>query len=209
MQVSMPSASTSTFIRPSSSMSSLSHSMKVRSVHGGVADGDQLVEPPARQDEAADMLGEMARKAEEPAGKLDGAADHRVVRVEPGLRGSARRGCRSPQLPHCGVGEAGGDVLGQAQRLADLADGAAGAIADHGGGDAGALAAVALVDVLDDLLAPLVLEIDVDVGRLAAFRRDEAREEQVVLVGIDGGDAEHVADGGIGRRAAALAQDAA
>ena len=33
----------------------------------------------------------------------------------------------------------------------------------------GAVAAVFVVDVLDDFLAPLVLEVDVDVGRLVAF----------------------------------------
>ena len=95
----------------------------------------------------------------------------------------------------------------QPERLADLADRRAAAIADHGGGDAGALAAVFAVDILNDLLAPLVLEIDVDVGRLAPLRRDEALEQQIGAVGIDLGDAETEADGGIGRRAAALAED--
>ena len=75
------------------------------------------------------------------------------------------------------------------------------------GGDAGVLAAVLLVDVLHHLLAPLVLEIDVDVGRLVALARDEALEEQVDALRIDLGDAEAVADGGVGRRAAALAED--
>ncbi len=42
---------------------------------------------------------------------------------------------------------------------------------DHGRGDPGAVAAVFLVDVLDHLLAPLMLEIDVDVGRLACAPR--------------------------------------
>jgi hypothetical protein len=40
-----------------------------------------------------------------------------------------------------------------------------------------------------------VLEIDVDVGRLAALLRDEALEQQVVAFRIDRGDAEDVADG--------------
>ena len=57
------------------------------------------------------------------------------------------------------------------------------------------VAAVGLEDPLHDDLAPLVLEIDVDVGRLAALLGDEALEQQVVAVGIDRGDAEHVADG--------------
>ena len=52
-----------------------------------------------------------------------------------------------------------------------------------------------------------MLEIDVDVGRLAPLRRDEALEQQIGAVGIDLGDAEAEADRGIGRRAAALAED--
>ena len=77
----------------------------------------------------------------------------------------------------------------------------------HGRGDAGALTAVESVDPLDHLLAPLVLGIDVNIGRLLALGGDEALEQHVVFGGIDGGDAEHVADGGIGGRAAALAED--
>ena len=95
----------------------------------------------------------------------------------------------------------------QPHRLADLAHGRARAIADDGGGEPGAVAAVARVDVLDHLLAPLVLEIDVDVGRLLALGRDEALEQQVDLGRVHRGDAEAVADGGVGRRAAPLAQD--
>jgi hypothetical protein len=57
--------------------------------------------------------------------------------------------------------------------------------------------------------AALVLEIDVDVGRLVALGADEALEQQVDLRRVDRGDAETVADRRVGRRAAALAQDAA
>ena len=91
-------------------------------------------------------------------------------------------------------------------QIADLADGGAAAIADHGGGDAGALAAVFAVDVLDHLLAPLVLEIDVDVGRLAAVFGNEAGEQEIAFVGIDRGDAEAKADRAVGCGAAALAE---
>ena len=83
-----------------------------------------------------------------------------------------------------------GDILRQAQHLADLAHRAARAIVDDGGGDAGAVAAIACIDVLDHLLAPLMLEIDIDIGRLVALLGDEAREQQVVLRRIDRGDAE-------------------
>ena len=113
---------------------------------------------------------------------------------------------RAPTAPLAG-GQAGGHVLGQAQGLAHVADGALGAIADDGGGDARAFAAIAFVDMLDDLLSPLVLEVDVDVGRLAPVRRQKAFEQQVGFGRIDRRDAQHIADGGIGRRAAPLAQD--
>jgi hypothetical protein len=63
--------------------------------------------------------------------------------------------------------------------------------------------------VLDHLLAPLMLEIDVDVGRLAALGGDEALEQKVGALGIDLGDAEAEAHRRVRRRAAALAQDAA
>ena len=95
----------------------------------------------------------------------------------------------------------------EAERLADLAHRRAAAIGDHGGGDAGAVAAVAAIDILDHLLAPLMLEIDVDVGRLLPLRRDEALEQEVDLGRVHIGDGEAVADGGVGRRAAPLAED--
>ena len=61
--------------------------------------------------------------------------------------------------------------------------------------------------MLDHLLAPLVLEIDIDVGRLAAIRGDEALEQEVAVARVDVGDAQAVTDRRIGRRAAALAED--
>ena len=106
------------------------------------------------------------------------------------------------------AGERAGHILGQAERLADLAHRAARAVAADHRGQRGMVVAVGLVDPLDHFLAPLMLEIDVDVGRLVAALGDEALEQQLVLDRIDRGDAEHVADHRIGRRAAALAEDA-
>jgi hypothetical protein len=53
-----------------------------------------------------------------------------------------------------------------------------------------------------------VLEIHIDVGRLAPLLAHEPLEEKPLAHGIDRRDAEHVADGRVRRRAAALAQDA-
>ncbi len=71
------------------------------------------------------------------------------------------------------------------------------------------LAPVQFVDVLDGLLAPVGLDVDVDVGGLAALGGEEALEHQPVVDGVDRGDLQRVTDRGVGRRAAALAEDAA
>ena len=64
------------------------------------------------------------------------------------------------------------------------------------------------VDVLDDLFAPLVLKIDIDIGRLAPLGRDEPLEQQIGTIGIDLRHAETETDRGIGGRTAPLAEDA-
>src|SRR5262249_15831909 len=61
----------------------------------------------------------------------------------------------------------------------------------------------------DHLFAPLVLEIDIDVGRLVAGGTDKALEQHVDTRRIDCGDTEAVADDRIGSRTAPLAKDAA
>jgi hypothetical protein len=75
------------------------------------------------------------------------------------------------------LGQASIHARSDAQRAAGVAQRAARAPADDGGGQRGAFAAVFGVDVLDDLFAPLVLEVDVDVGRLVALAGDEALEQ--------------------------------
>ena len=176
-------------------------------LHGAVVDRHGLVEPLARQHEAADVLREMAREAEQLRREADRLADLGVGGIEPGLA-DVLVGDLAVALAPDSAGERRGHVLLEAQRLADLADRHARAVVDDGRADGGALAAVARIEVLDHLLAPLVLEIDVDVGRLAALGGDEALEQQVDLGRIDAGDAEAEADRAVGGRAAALAQDA-
>ena len=92
-----------------------------------------------------------------------------IFRVEAGLADMIVGQIVVAIAPH-GFRQRRGDVFRQAQNFADFADGAARAVVDDGGADRRAMAAVAPVDILDDFLAPLVLEIDVDIGRLAAVR---------------------------------------
>ena len=114
------------------------------------------------------MLRQMARHADHLLGERDGPPQMRVAQIEPGLFDPAVLDLLAPASP-MGRGDRRGDVFGQAHHLADLADRAARAVMDHRRRDPGAVAAVFLVDVLDHLLAPLMLEIDVDVGRLLAL----------------------------------------
>src|SRR3546814_7183281 len=65
-------------------------------------------------------------------------------------------------------------VLRESERLAYVAQRALGAVADDGRAERGVIAAIGLEHPLHDDLAPLMLEIHVDVRRLAPFLADEA-----------------------------------
>ena len=186
-------------------MSSLSHSMKVRSSMAALPIGTVSSSRSRVSTKPPTCWERWRGKPISSFGERDRLPDRRIGGIEPGLADVIVRQAVAI-APH-GLGERCGHVLRQAQGLADFADGAARAIVNDGRADRGALAAVALVDVLDHLLAPLVLEIDVDVGRLAAVFRDEAGEQELRRRRIDRGDAEAKADRAVGRRAAALAEN--
>jgi len=176
--------------------------------HGGVLHRHQGGQRGLGDHEAADVLREVAREAQDLLRQVQQLAHLQVVQFEALLGDALREAFRL--VPPGGVArQLVGLVGGEAQRLADVAQRAARAVADHGGGQRGALAAVLAVDVLDDLLAPLVFEVDVDVGWLVALARDEALEQHVHARRVDLGDAQAVAHGRVGGRAAALAEDAA
>ena len=94
------------------------------------------------------------------------------------------------------------------QRPADVLDRRLGLHRAEGAdlGDVGV--AVLLADVLDDLVPPLLAEVDVDVGRLGAVRVEEPLEEQVVLERADVAEMEQIADQGAAGRAAGRGRDA-
>ena len=174
--------------------------------HGRVLDRDQLAQGALRDHEAADMLGEVAREAHQLLGQLQCQAQGRIVRVEPGFAQGRLVQALAAVAPDRAA-ERFLHVRRQAHDLGDLAHRRLGAVADHGGGECGVVATVGPVDPLDHLLAAFMLEVDVDVGRLVALGRDEALEQHVDVRGVDRGDAQCVADDGIGGRAAPLAQD--
>jgi hypothetical protein len=178
--------------------------------HGGGLDGRGLAERPARDDEAAHVDREVAGEPLELAGEEERLPHGgRSRSVEPRLRQDLGR--------HLSRVFVGADELrqpvhlreGEAERLAHVADRGAGAVADDLAHHAGVVAAVLLVDVLEHLLPALVLEVDVDVRRLAALDGDEPLEQEPHPHRVDGGDPEAVAEDGVRGAAPALAQDAA
>ena len=208
MAVSMPRPSTSTF-RSSKSFEIVLVPLDDGALrHGGILYRHQLRQRPGGDHEAADVLGEMARKAEDflhQRGELRGDA---AVAGNAGFLEAIHHLLAVVPPGHV-LGQQVHEVVADAQRLADIADGAARAIGDERGGERGAVAAVALVDVLDHFLAPLVLEVHVDVRRLVALLGHEALEQQMHLGGVQFGDAEAEAHCRVGGGAAPLAEDVA
>ena len=156
-------------------MSSLSHSITCRSTMAAGSIGTRSSSRSRVRTKPPGCWRRWRGDADQLAGQVQGQAQARVVR---GRGRVPRHACLgdavvrpAPDL----AGQGAGHVLGQAQRLADLAHRAAGAVADDHGGQRGAVVAVGLVDPLDHLLAPLVLEIDVDVGRLVARSSETKR----------------------------------
>ena len=176
--------------------------------HRGIVDRHGFIEAVVGQHKAADVLRQVARKPQDLRHQPRQPGDFGGIRIETAFGEAAALHMAGKTAPD-GAGQPRRHILRQAEHLADLAHRAARAIMDHGRDDAGTVAAIAVIDILHHLLAAFMLEINVDIGRFAAFFGNEARKQQVVLHRIDGGDAEHIADRRIRRRSAPLAQDAA
>lgn len=150
----------------------------------------------------------MSREAEELVGEIDEEADGGMVGVECELSELiVVEGTAMPPVDF--FSDLIDEVEAKTEGFTDIADGGPWSVGDDFGGDAGVVAAVLLVDVLDDFFAAFVFEIDVDVGGFVSGGGEEAFEEEIDPCGVDGGDTDAVADGGIGGGASTLAEDAA
>src|SRR3546814_8412560 len=124
------------------------------------------------------MLRQVARRLQQFADEAVQPLDLAIVRIEPGLNEAPGRHLLAPASP-ARIGKPRGHILAETERLADLANRAARAVVNDGRRDPGALAPIAVVDVLDHLLAPLMLELDVDVGRLVALGRQDRKSTRL------------------------------
>ena len=175
--------------------------------HRAVADRHRFAQRPLGQNEPADVLRQVPRHPDHLFGQGQHPAQVGITQVQPGFAFDVGFLDRVPVTAPHRLGQRAGHVFGQTHRLAHLADRHARAVMDHRGAQPGAMAAIALIDVLDHFLAPLMLEIDVDIGRLLALFGNEPVEQQGVARRIDRGDFQHIADRRIGRRSAPLAQN--
>jgi hypothetical protein len=173
--------------------------------HGRILDRHQHGQRLARDHEAADMLGQMARQTDQLPGQCNEPPHHGDSGIKPASRIRIRH-----RIPPVRPGQRlVRSAPPQTQRLGPHRGSRCAAIADHRGRQCGPLATVLGVDVLDDFLAPLVLEIHIDVRWLVALARDEASEQHLHRGRIDSVMCQAIADDGVGRRAASLAEDAA
>ena len=145
-------------------------------VHRRVLDRHHAVEPVACDDEAARVLRQMARKADHFGREFGELHDDRVGGIEAGfLEPLADDAAAVP--PSERFRQPVDLVERQPERLADVAQRALGPVRVQRRRQRRAVPAVLGVDVLHHFLAPLVLEVDVDVGRLVALLADEALEQ--------------------------------
>ena len=94
-------------------------------------------------------------------------------------------------------------AVGHLQHAADVAQHAARLQRAEGDDLRHPVAAVALLHVADDLVAPVLAEVDVEVGHRHALGIEEALEQEVEADRIEVGDGERIGDERAGARAAA------
>ena len=175
--------------------------------HRGGLHGDELDERPAGDDHAARVLRDVARQPGDLVGQRAEGAPAARGQLLPGV-GQARE-VVGDRLGRPAVGDAGEPFqvgVRQAERLADVADGAACPVGREGGDERGVLAAVALGDGDDQRGADVPREVKVDVGNRRQLAVEEAAEREVRPHRIDVREPGEVADDRADRGAAAPAR---
>src|SRR3546814_16589262 len=105
------------------------------------------------------MLRQVARRLQQFADEAVQPLDLAIVRIEPGLNEAPGRHLPAPASPPR-IGKPRGHILAETERLADLANRAARAVLNDGRRTPGAPAPIAVVEVLEPLPAPPLLDTD-------------------------------------------------
>src|SRR5436305_15265406 len=109
----------------------------------------------------------MARETDELIGEMHGAEDRLIEGIELALTHLLFAQPAAPASPHT-TRQIGANIFAETEHFRDFADRTARAVMNDGGRQRRAMMAITLVDILNDFFAPLVFEIDIDVGRLFA-----------------------------------------
>ena len=163
---------------------------------GGPLERHELGQRVAADDHAGGMRRGVARHALELAGDVDELVDALVALVHLAEgRGDLERLVElDAQLVGDGLGDAVDLAVAVAHDAADVPDRRPGEHRAEGDDLGHVVLAVLAGDVVDDLVAAGVLEVDVDVRHRHAVRVEEALERQLVDDRVDGRDAQRVGD---------------
>ena len=157
-------------------------------------EGHELGQGLAADDHAGGMGGGVAGHALELPGEVDDALDPRVGVVLAAQVGADLEGLLEPdpQLVGDGLGDPVDVAIAVAEDPADVPDGGPGEHRPEGDDLGDMVLAVLPGDVGDDLVAAVVLEVDVDVGHRHPVGVQEALEGQLVGDRVDRRDAQRV-----------------
>ncbi len=126
----------------------------------------------------------MPRKTENLIHQPNKMMDGWLIGVETELANTVR-----PKLaffpPVHALGESINAIKRQSQRFADLTHSTFAAIGNYFSGECRSLTTIFAVDILNDLFASFVLEININVRRLVALTTDKPLKEQIDSIGID------------------------
>ena len=162
--------------------------------HGRRLHGDELDQRPRRHDHPARVLRDVTREARNLSGEPgEGAPALRLelpvtVREPRDLLPHASRSSRRTAVRAARLGER------EAERLPDVADGAARAVRREARNERGVIAPVALGHADDELLADVAREVEVDVRDRGQLAVEEAPERRLVRHRIDVREPGEVAD---------------
>ena len=152
----------------------------------------------AGDEHAGGVGGGVARHAFEFFRRVDDLAHAVIALVEAAqLRGEGKGALqRHAQFKGHQFGDAVRFLIGHVHHPAHVADDGAGGHGAEGDDLRHVIRAVAAAHVVDHLPAALVVEVHVDIRHGNALGIEEALKEQIVLDGVDGGDAQAVGDDG-------------
>ena len=183
------------------------HAVLVSPVHR-----HQVEQRSAGQDEGTCVHTGTADQSLETLRRLDNLSDVRIVGNQLAellalaipLVGRIEDLAQRHSLAHNVRGHGLGDLVSKGEGIAEntisVLDGSLGLDLAEGVDLAGVLRPVLVGDVIDDLVTLTIVEVEVDVGRVDAFRVEEPLEQQSVFQRIDGDDARQIGDEGTGSR---------